>query len=438
VAEDQGPATRYRLTETIRQYGEERLGQRSETDALRAAHAEYYCELALVLGEELEGPQQIDGARFLRAEAENLRAAINHAIDTDNSDLALRLVRCLSYLTQRIISELLVPVDAVFSLSGASDHPLYPYALAAFAAKAASRGELAGMEATCEQALAAADHFDSDPDHLVDEIVASARGMAATSLGRWAEAAKHQEQAAEICRSANRLAALSSELMGAAMHYTMAGQPDRAVPLASEGLKIARRLGTPIFIAQNLAALAGALIDTDPGQARTLLEESIKLRNALGLESSTLSTPATLVAARTRDWDLTLQTAEHAIRYLHWGGDRPWLSGIFNVVARAIAQTDAAGAAMLQGAARSLTSTVISPSPVVTPSTSTVQAGSAAPAGASFITELRHETTQLLRETLGEARLAELRAQGAAMNEDHAVAYALDAIARFAQLQGQP
>jgi hypothetical protein len=93
---------------------------------------------------------------------------------------------------------------------------------------------------------------------------------------------------------------------------------------------------------------------------------------------------------------------------------------------------------MLQGAAQSLTSTVISPSPVVTPSTSTVQAGSAAPAGASFITELRHETTQLLRETLGEARLAELRAQGAAMNEDHAVAYALDAIARFAQLQGQP
>jgi hypothetical protein len=278
------------------------------------------------------------------------------------------------------------------------------------------------MEATCEQALAAVKHFDSDPEHLVDEIVASARGMAATSLGRWAEAATHQERAAEICRSANRLAALAGELFGAATHHTMAGQPDRAVPIASEGLTIARRLGTPIFTAQNLAALAGALIDSDPRRARTLLEESIKLRSALGLESSTISTPATLMAARTRDWRLTLQLAEQTIRYLHWEGERPWLSGIFNVVARAIAQRDTEGAALLQGAARSLASTA-TVSPVVTP------------ASASFITELRHETTDLVCVTLGEARLADLRAQGAAMDEDDAVAYALDAIARVAQIE---
>jgi hypothetical protein len=290
------------------------------------------------------------------------------------------------------------------------------------------------MEATCQQALAAAKDFDSDPEHLVDEIVASARGMAATSLGRWAEAAAHQERAAEICRSANRLAALSGELFGAATHHTMAGQPDRAVPLASEGLEIARRLGTPIFIAQNLAALAGALIDSDPRRARTLLEESITLRRTLGLESSTISTPATLMAAKTGDWRLTLQLAQQTIRYLHWEGERPWLSGIFNVVARAIAHSDAEGAALLQGAARSLAPTATA-SPVAAPGTSAVRAGGAAPAGASFITELRHETTDLVRETLGEARLAELRTQGVAMGEDDAVAYALDVIARVAQIE---
>jgi hypothetical protein len=53
------------------------------------------------------------------------------------------------------------------------------------------------------------------------------------------------------------------------------------------------------------------------------------------------------------------------------------------------------------------------------------------PAGTTgLIADLRRETTALLRDTLGEQRLRELRAQGDAMNTDEAVAYALDVITR--------
>ena len=41
-----GPDTRYRLLETIREYGEERLAETGETDTLRLRHAEYYTEFA--------------------------------------------------------------------------------------------------------------------------------------------------------------------------------------------------------------------------------------------------------------------------------------------------------------------------------------------------------------------------------------------------------
>ena len=54
----------------------------------------------------------------------------------------------------------------------------------------------------------------------------------------------------------------------------------------------------------------------------------------------------------------------------------------------------------------------------------------AAPSGASFVTELRRQTTAALRNTLGQTRLHQLRAEGEAMNDDHAVAYALEAISR--------
>jgi hypothetical protein len=41
---------------------------------------------------------------------------------------------------------------------------------------------------------------------------------------------------------------------------------------------------------------------------------------------------------------------------------------------------------------------------------------------------VRRETTALLAQGLGEERLHELRARGEALDNDHAVAFALDAI----------
>jgi hypothetical protein len=48
------------------------------------------------------------------------------------------------------------------------------------------------------------------------------------------------------------------------------------------------------------------------------------------------------------------------------------------------------------------------------------------------VTELRRQTTAILRDTLGEERLRQLRAEGQAMDNDHVVAYTVDAIGRAA------
>jgi hypothetical protein len=46
------------------------------------------------------------------------------------------------------------------------------------------------------------------------------------------------------------------------------------------------------------------------------------------------------------------------------------------------------------------------------------------------VTELRRQTASALRHSLGEERLRQPRAEGEAMDDDDAVAYALDAIGR--------
>jgi predicted ATPase len=427
IAQRGGPETRYRLSETIREYGEERLAATGETDSLRTTHAEYYCQLAGGLLEQLFGPRQAIAGRRLVAEQENLLAVANHAIDTNNVDLALRLVHNSSLQGIQSGWRVILPVDAVLRLAGATEHPLYALGLAAAASDAAYRGDLTRSEALCEEALASAGGPDSNASVYV--LVSTARFIQAIAIGAWDEAAAETEHTVELARSGRMNPHVSDLLAGAAFAYTMAGDRDAAVRLASESLELARRGGGPAMIAHSLTTLAEAIADREPQRARALLAESLELRATIELQRPYDSTHVVLIAARIADWPLVLKLAPDAIRLHHWAGERPYLSGIFNVVARALSSGDPESAAVLQGASRRLV-----PAAVRAPRTGVAVAKAVPPTGAagsaSSITELRRQTTAALRDALGETRLHQLRTQGEAMDDAHAVAYALDAVSR--------
>jgi predicted ATPase/class 3 adenylate cyclase len=432
VAQRNGHETRYRLLETIREYSEERLAENGETEVLRARHAEYFCHLALDLFGELFGPHQIEATRRLAAEHENLLAATNHAIDTNNVDLALRLVyNANSIQDQRLGYRLVLPVDAVLRLPGAADHPLYPVGLGGGAANAANRGDLIRSAAACEEAVAELRRPDRAPDHHVDYLVSGARGGQAIVMGAWDQGAAHLEEALEFARSTFPDLFVANHLASTAIAHTMAGNADAAVPLASEGLDLARRGGAPMSIAINLFALAGALADRDPTRARALLAESLEMRETLNLESDFDATQGILVAARMADWPLVLTLGPNAVQHLRWTGDRPFLAGILNIGARALAPVDPESAAVFQGAARRLVPDAVrAPHAQQSVSSSVISPETTARGAASFVTGLRRQTTAILKDTLGEERLRQLRAEGEAMDDDHVVAYALDAVAR--------
>jgi hypothetical protein len=429
VAHRDAPETRYRLLETIREYGEERLAETGETELLRTTHAEYYCQLAHALNGELFGPRQVTAGRRLVAEQENLVAAVNHAIDTNNVDLALRLVRNSLHHGTQTGWRLILPVDAVLRLAGATDHPLYPLGLATAALDAAFRGDLTRAEAACEEALASARRLGSDPE--VDVLVSGARGIRAIAIGAWDEAAAASEHTVELARAARNDDHVGDHLAGAAFAYTMAGNSDAAARLASESLDLARRSGAPAFIAQSLTTLAGAIADREPQRARALLAESLELRAATESQRAYDITHTVLIAARITDWPLVLKLAPDAVRHHNWAGERPYLSGIFNVVARALASSQPESAAVLQGAARRLAPAAArAPRGIGVEAANAISPAAGAAETASLVTELRRQTTAALRNTLGEMRLHQLRAEGDAMDDAHAVAYALEAISR--------
>ena len=94
------PRLRYRLLETVRQYGLERLAEAGEEEALRGRHRDAFLALAEEAGPQLETGRQGEWLDVLDPEAANLAAAIDHALRSDPPS-ALRFCAALVPLVVR-------------------------------------------------------------------------------------------------------------------------------------------------------------------------------------------------------------------------------------------------------------------------------------------------------------------------------------------------
>ncbi len=94
VDRSQNGAVRYRRLESIRQYGRDRLFESGEGETVRAQHAAYYLDFAEEAGPELQGPNSPEWFRHLQLELENLRAAVEWSLE-NRPGTALRITALL-------------------------------------------------------------------------------------------------------------------------------------------------------------------------------------------------------------------------------------------------------------------------------------------------------------------------------------------------------
>ncbi len=100
VAEDSDMGTRYRLLETIRQYGEERLADFGEAELLQVRHVAYYAQFSAHASENSYGPDQLIWTRQIKLERDNFLAALASAVDSGDASAAIAVGRDLSHPTQ--------------------------------------------------------------------------------------------------------------------------------------------------------------------------------------------------------------------------------------------------------------------------------------------------------------------------------------------------
>jgi tetratricopeptide (TPR) repeat protein len=97
IVRDEQAGSRFHLLETIKAYGQMRLDEAGERDAVRAAHADYFRGLAAAARERLHGSEQLEWFAALEADHDNLNAAIRHAIATADVATADEMVGDLGW-----------------------------------------------------------------------------------------------------------------------------------------------------------------------------------------------------------------------------------------------------------------------------------------------------------------------------------------------------
>ena len=88
---------RYRMLDTVRAYGLERLAEAGEDAATRDAAARYYLEFTETADPQLRTKLQARWFRALTAEQDNVNAAIRWSVARQDADTALRFVRAMGY-----------------------------------------------------------------------------------------------------------------------------------------------------------------------------------------------------------------------------------------------------------------------------------------------------------------------------------------------------
>ncbi|MFR9725440.1 BTAD domain-containing putative transcriptional regulator [Streptomyces sp. MS19] len=128
-ADEPSDGPRFRMLETLREYGVERLTADGRLRTVRDAHAAYFLRLAETAEPHLRSGGQLPWIKLLMAERDNLLAALHHSTGTGDAETAVRLCAALAlYWTMRgTHGEAANWMSAALDIPG--DPPLEPLAV---------------------------------------------------------------------------------------------------------------------------------------------------------------------------------------------------------------------------------------------------------------------------------------------------------------------
>jgi predicted ATPase/DNA-binding CsgD family transcriptional regulator len=284
---ERGSETRYRLLETVRQYGWEKLSESGETGQVRERHAGYYLALAQEAEAELKGERQVAWLERLEREHDNLRAAMAWLLGRGGSEEAARLgwALWLFWGIRAHFAEGRRSMEQALSAKGSAAMSASPRAKALYVAgmMANYQGDHLSAEPLVEESLGL---FKKLEDRLGTAYALSNAGYVALGQGQYQRAITLIEEAVDLFLEEGEKWGAAIELGFLAVAWRNRGDHGRAKRLAERGLALSREVGERQTITAALYTLAIlAQAERDHERAKDLFEEGLKLSAELGNEA---------------------------------------------------------------------------------------------------------------------------------------------------------
>lgn len=282
IADHDDFGTRYRMLESIRAYGLEKLRDEQEQAAVLKRHRNIFLDIAELGEKGMQSPQQMVWMKRYSIERDNFRSALQFSIDEENGDAAMRLAfaqwRFWEMRTE--FSEGLQMLDKALALDDGPDGKIRGRALSAHAILSWRRGKMDQAKKSYEASIEIAQKYDDK--YFIAAGTNGLANIANMSADHETAVSMYERALAAFEEIGNDAGIATIHLNIGSVHHTN-GRFQEARFHTEKSLEIRRRLGDKRAIASVSDALAVIVADLGEHEyARRCAMEALNLYLEIG------------------------------------------------------------------------------------------------------------------------------------------------------------
>lgn len=283
IREEAGEVVRYRLLETLREYGREKLQDAGEYHDTRRRHRDWFEDLARLARAEWIGPRQLEWADRLTREQPNLRDALEFCVSEprqSGSGLAMAVALYQYWISRGLYGEAKSWLDRALACTDGHGPAERIPGLCANSVLAEMQGDIETARSQIEEMRGLVDRVD---DAATRTLLDLGTGFLSMFSGDLPRAVDCFESALVGFRAEGDLLQQVEALFGLALARGVWGDPDRAIACQEEALAITTSHGETMYRSYVMWTLGIALFQRrELARSRDLIEAGLRLTREVG------------------------------------------------------------------------------------------------------------------------------------------------------------
>ncbi|MFC9358326.1 protein kinase [Rhodococcus sp. NPDC057014] len=283
IREGSGAVVRFRMLETLREYGREKLEQDSTLSDLQRRHHSWYRQFALQAESEWIGPRQVAWLARLEREQPNLREAMEYGLSTaaDSADAGLEIATALYpfWVSRGLLREGRRWLDRALAVEGEHDTALRVKALHSAAILASRHEDLERAAELIDEGRVLAETRGSAFDRA---LMRQADGAQAVHAGNPQHAVSSFTEALQVLRGEGDLFAHVASLHALGLAHEILGHAEAATRCLDEAIRITESHGESVYRGRSSLTLGLVMWrEGDRDRAVLLLRRGLELARAV-------------------------------------------------------------------------------------------------------------------------------------------------------------